>query len=358
MDTELWLAAAGYRPEDGYRVVTEWPGASPVPVVLLAAAADWQSELVARYGADYTVHEVVAGTVRPVAAAAVCAQAEALILPPTVVDEREVLRLLRVMAALRAEDGCPWDRQQTHQSLRRYLIEEAYEVAEAIDNNDTALLREELGDVLLQVAFHSQIAAENGNFTFFDVCKEISDKMISRHPHVFDKARNIGFREVMEGWEARKNKEKNRKNILEGVFWGLPSLLFACKIQEKTARIGFDWSSIEPVWEKLNEEWAEVHEAVAENDPDHIEEECGDALFASVNVIRHLGVEPETALRRTNEKFCRRFHSVEEQMRADGLNWDAVDLQQLDMYWEEAKRRERETDAGDGFRVSDSHGGR
>ncbi len=348
LNPETLLAAAGYEPCEGYRLLANLPKEkSSVPIILICDEIIIQREqLVERYGRDAEIHVLYEGEVRSISVVDFDV-AEALILPPERANMYEARRLTEIMSSLRSRDGCPWDRQQTHRSLRRYLIEEAYEVAEAIDNADDELLCEELGDVLLQVVFHSRIAEERGKFDFSEVAKGISDKMVYRHPHVFDKDRKIGAEEVIEGWEERKKDEKNRKNVLEGMYKGLPSLVFACKIQEKTARVGFDWSSIEPVWEKLWEEWQEVREAITEGDEEHIEEECGDVLFATVNLLRHLGVEPETALRRTNEKFYRRFNFVERQMRADGLNWNDVDLRQMDAYWIEAKRRESDNKSDD-----------
>lgn len=333
MKYEQWLTKAGYDPRQGYRVVTtREDGALPV---LLLITAETKPDL---FAADEMVTAVVADHVQTLTWQEAREAATAVILPPVSDVAGEFLRFVEVMRRLRAPDGCPWDKRQTHASLRRYLVEEAYEVLEAIDSRDDENLCEELGDVLFQVLFHAQIATEEGRFTLQDVCREAADKMIERHPHVFAENSSLTASEVVRDWEKHKNKQKNRKNILEGMSKGLPSLVFACKIQEKTARVGFDWKTVDPLWDKLQEEWNEVREAMSENDADHLEEECGDVLFATVNVLRHLGVEPETALRRTNQKFCTRFQYLEERLRQDGIRWEDADLELLDTYWEEAKR--------------------
>lgn len=338
MDCEQGLRAAGFVPEQGYRVLHAWPERpGNVPIWLL-----WSAELAAACPPalqEAELYRVAAGAVARCRLSDLTAATDAVVIPPCR-QENEADRLVRVVAMLRGEHGCPWDRQQTHASLRRYLVEEVYEVLEAIDTEDSKLLCEELGDVLLQVVFHAQLAVEDGLFSWEDVCRGIADKMIARHPHVFAPESGKKAAEVVADWEKSKFSAKNRKNILDGVTKGLPSLSLACKIQEKTARVGFDWESVEPAWEKLQEEWQEVREALAEESPTRLEDECGDVLFATVNVLRHLGVEPETALRRANAKFCHRFQYVEESVRRSGKTWEETDLTELDAYWQEAKRGE------------------
>lgn len=334
MKHEDWLLKAGYDPEQGYRVLRTIPKDRQVPV-LLFITAEMEKDL---FAAEELVMAVVDENVNNLSWQEARERATAIILPPTTNVGREFLRFVDVMRRLRSVEGCPWDRQQTHMSLRRYLVEETYEVLEAIDNQDDENLCEELGDVLFQILFHAQIAGEEGRFTLQDICQHAADKMIERHPHVFIKNASFTANEVVKNWENQKNKQKNRKNILEGVPKGLPSLSFACKIQEKTARVGFDWKTVKPVWDKLQEEWDEVREALNKNDANHLEEECGDVLFATVNVLRHLGVEPETALHRANHKFCTRFHYMEQCMRQDGIRLEDADLAIWDTYWNKAKR--------------------
>ncbi|MCI5836540.1 MAG: nucleoside triphosphate pyrophosphohydrolase [Veillonellaceae bacterium] len=337
MDYEQGLRAAGFVPEQGYRVLNAWPARQgAVPLWLVGVQALRTPCPPALAGTE--VYKVADGKVARCRAEEV-AGAEAIIIPPSGRGS-EAERLVRVVATLRGEQGCPWDRRQTHAGLRRYLIEEVYEVLEAIDTQDSELLCEELGDVLLQVVFHAQLAAEEGLFSWEDVCRGIADKMIARHPHVFAPESGKQAAEVVADWEKSKFSFKKRKDILDGVPKGLPSLSLACKIQEKTARVGFDWDSVESAREKLREEWQEVREALAQNSPTRLEDECGDVLFATVNVLRHLGVEPETALRRANAKFCHRFQYVEECVRRSGKTWEETDLTELDAYWQEAKRGE------------------
>ena len=209
--------------------------------------------------------------------------------------------LVDVVKALRAPNGCPWDQKQTHESLRRYFIEETYEVVDAIDNKDMANLREELGDVLLQVVFHSQLAEEAGQFTLEDVINDVTQKMIRRHPHVFDPENN----EKSYSWDELKAQEKKniQKSVLDGVSKSLPALVAAYKLQEKAAKLGFDWDELDPVWAKVSEEMDEFKEAIAQKDRENMEKEAGDVLFSLINLLRWYKISGENALNRTNTKF-------------------------------------------------------
>ncbi|MBS4913913.1 MAG: nucleoside triphosphate pyrophosphohydrolase [Veillonella sp.] len=257
--------------------------------------------------------------------------------------------LRRVVSALRnPEGGCPWDLLQTHSTLRRYLLEEVYETLEAIDNRDTANLREELGDVLLQIVFHAQIAEENGLFTIQDVIDDISHKMIRRHPHVFNTKDGADGDKKGEqprlSWEAMKAQEQGhqRESILDSVSKGLPALLGAQKLQEKAAKVGFDWDSVEPMWSKLSEEVAEFKEAAAQKDEENMELEAGDVLFSLINLFRWYKIGGENALNRTNNKFRRRFSYVEKCVRESGKSWNDFSLDELDCFWTAAKVAEKE----------------
>ncbi len=251
--------------------------------------------------------------------------------------------LIKVMARLRSPDGCPWDIEQTHASLRRYIVEEVYEVLEAIDEQDPTHLCEELGDLLLQIVFHARMAEETGAFSMQDVVDTVSEKLIRRHPHVFGDISVQDAAEVIVHWDAIKRREKKTKpkSALEGVPKGIPALLRANKLQLKAAKVGFDWDDIAPVWDKVAEELAELREAEQQGDPARIEAELGDVVFAVVNLGRFLGVEAEVALNGTSNKFVRRFQQVEEAVRAKGLNWRELDLVALDELWEEAKAGEK-----------------
>ena len=257
--------------------------------------------------------------------------------------------LRRVVSALRDPDGgCPWDLLQTHSTLRRYLLEEVYETLEAIDNRDVANLREELGDVLLQIVFHAQIAEENGLFTIQDVINDISEKMIRRHPHVFKtnegSENGENSNEPHLSWEALKAQEQGhqRESILDSVSKGLPALLGAQKLQEKAAKVGFDWDSVAPMWEKFHEEVEEFKEATAQKDDENMELEAGDVLFSLINLFRWYKIGGENALNRTNNKFRRRFSYVEKCVRESGKSWNDFSLDELDCFWTAAKVAEKE----------------
>lgn len=242
--------------------------------------------------------------------------------------------LLEVMDRLLGENGCPWDREQTHRSLLRYLLEETYEVIEAVKEENMDKLEEELGDLLLQVVFHAALAQREGFFDFADVAARIKDKMIKRHPHVFGDVSLDTADDVMNVWEKFKKKE-GKKYVLEGIPSMLPALLRSYKIQEKAARVGFDWPDVEGALEKFKEEIEELKKA---KDREEIKEEIGDIFFALVNIARMYGVEPEEALQATNDKFVRRFNYVEEQVKASGREFSQFTLQELDSFWEEAKK--------------------
>lgn len=269
-------------------------------------------------------------------------------------------KVVELMAALRAQNGCPWDRKQTHESLKPYLLEEAYEVIETIDQRDEEKLREELGDVLLQVLFHSQIAAEAGAFTVEDVIETLATKLIRRHPHVFhigDPTKQASNSEqVLAQWEDIKRAERkaagNTQSVLDGVPKTLPALLRAYQIQARAARVGFDWpkseAGLEQVLAKVAEEIGELREALAprtesESDqPDtseEIENELGDLLFSLVNLARFLKTNPEDVLRRTTNRFIDRFHLVEAQAQEKGRSLSEMTLAEMDELWDEAKRR-------------------
>ena len=247
---------------------------------------------------------------------------------------REFGELVEVMARLRRE--CPWDRKQTHRSIRPYLIEEAYEVAEAIEEEDDRALKEELGDLLLQVVFHAKIAEERGAFGIKEVLRDLMDKLVRRHPHVFGDADVRDAGEVLERWEQIKRGE-GRSSVLDGVPKGLPALLRAWRVQEKASRVGFDWERAEGALEKLREELGELEAAAAARDQKRIEEELGGLLFSVVNLSRLLGVDPEWALQNAVEKFAARFRAVEEALARRGRTLQEATLEEMDRIWEEIK---------------------
>ncbi len=267
---------------------------------------------------------------------------------------KDISRLIEIMAALRAPGtGCPWDVEQTFATIAPYTIEEAYEVADAIQRGDFDDLREELGDLLLQVVYHAQMAEEAKEFAFGDDVEAITTKMIRRHPHVFgdETARGAGMAKGM--WEKIKAQEKaekraarlargldpedNGKGFLDGVPLPLPALTRALKLQEKAARVGFDWSEAAPILDKIEEEIGELREALAAGDTAAIKDEFGDTLFALVNLGRHLQLDSEAALAGTNEKFRSRFHHVERALAASGRSLDDATLEEMEALWQEAK---------------------
>ena len=266
----------------------------------------------------------------------------------TTSDAGKIDALLEIMARLRDPDGgCPWDLEQSYATIAPYTIEEAYEVADAIEQGDMEGLKDELGDLLLQVVFHAQMAKEDGKFDFADVVRAICEKMIRRHPHVFgnEEQRNAGA--VKGRWEEIKAEEKAAKgtvsaSILDDVPRALPALSRAVKLQNRAARVGFDWPDTSQVIDKLNEEMLELSAEVAKGgDADRLEDEMGDLLFVYANLARHLKVDPEAALRRANAKFRRRFGRIEEKLAAEGRKPEQSTLEEMDALWNEAKREER-----------------
>jgi tetrapyrrole methylase family protein/MazG family protein len=253
--------------------------------------------------------------------------------------------LLDIMTRLRAPGGCPWDREQDHKTLKRYLIEEAYEVLEAIDQERPDKLCDELGDLLLQVIFHSQIAKENGQFDFGDVVHGVSAKMVNRHRHVFGEEEAETPDDVMVIWEKVKKDEKGHETqtqVLKDVPANLPALMRSFKVQQKAAQVGFDWDDVKDAILKVKEEVNELEEAYNQKDAAHIEEEMGDLLFAAVNVSRFLKVQPELALTATVNKFIRRFEFVETKALEQGKQLKDMSLKEMDVFWDEAKLLEKE----------------
>jgi len=246
--------------------------------------------------------------------------------------------LLCIMELLRS--SCPWDREQTHKSIRKNLIEETYEAVEAIDSEDVDLLREELGDVLLQVVFHSQIEKESGTFDFNDVCDAVCKKLITRHPHIFAGARAENSEQALRGWEEIKKEEKQRQTLaqaLRSVPFCLPALMRAQKVQHKAAKAGFDYPDAQMAMLDLRSEVEEVEDALRSGSPAEIEEELGDLIFSAVNISRFAGVEAEEALTKSCEKFMVRFEKVEELASQKDINMQKASIQVLDSLWREAK---------------------
>lgn len=254
-------------------------------------------------------------------------------------------QLLEIMSRLRSEDGCPWDREQTHESLKRYLLEEAYEVIDAIDSGSSLRLTDELGDVLLQVVFHAQIGREKGLFDAGDVLDAINSKMIRRHPHVFGGGAAEDAQAVLNQWELIKAREQNGdkpKGLME-VNENLPALMLAQKVQDKASRLGFDWENIQGPWDKLHEELDELKAAVTWEER---RDELGDCLFALINIARFMDIDAEDALRHTVKKFLGRFQHIEKTMGTEEQAWENASLEELDQLWEEAKALERQGKGG------------
>lgn len=257
--------------------------------------------------------------------------------------------LISVMARLRAPGGCPWDAEQTYASLAQYLLEESYETFDAIqeaeETGDTANLREELGDLLLQVVFHSTIATEKGDFTIDDVAAGVTRKLILRHPHVFGDAKLEKAQDVLDNWDDLKANERKasgkveklKNSILDDVPIHFPALLEGIKLTIKAANVGFDWENTEQIFEKLAEEITELKKAIEKNDVENINEEIGDLFFVVVNLARKLNVEPETALKKTNRKFRRRFNFIEKELKTVGKNIEGANLAEMDELWNRAK---------------------
>lgn len=249
--------------------------------------------------------------------------------------------LVNVMQELLGENGCPWDREQTHDSLKRYLIEECYEVIEAIEERDMYKLCDELGDLLLQIVFHAELASRSGYFNINDVIAGITEKMIRRHPHVFGEIQVDNSTQVLANWDEIKKQEKENSGLktVMDIPRGLPALYRAEKVQNRAAKVGFDWPDIEGPWAKFHEEIKELKEALAKKDFKHTEEEMGDILFAAVNISRFLHIDPEEALQKTVAKFVKRFRFIEQQARLKGKELREMSLEEMDKLWEEAKNR-------------------
>lgn len=261
-----------------------------------------------------------------------------LLLYTAMMAESEFEKLVAIMTALRGEKGCPWDKEQTKESLKPFLVEETYEVLEAIDEGNPEKIKEELGDLLFQIIFHCQIAKERNEFDMNDVIHTISEKMIGRHPHVFGGATYETSEEVLKQWEDRKKEEgKSRESILEGIPKELPSLLRAHRIQARASRVGFDWKQVGDVLQKLDEELREFRAALRRKDQREIEDELGDVFFVLVNISRFVGVNPEDALRKTISKFISRFRYIEMKAAESGKSLSAMSLEEMDALWEEAK---------------------
>jgi len=249
-------------------------------------------------------------------------------------------KLVEIMARLRAPGGCPWDREQTHKSIKPYLIEEAYEVAEAIEDEDFGELRKELGDLLLQVVFHAQLASEAGRFSVTDVVDAINEKMVRRHPHVFADTEVEDADAVLRNWakiKAEERKDDADNSAIAGVPRGLPALLRAHRVGEKAAHVGFDWSGADGVLAKVDEELAELREAIAGGDAAAVEAELGDVLHALTSLGRHLGTHAEEALHRANDRFARRFRQLEARLAANGHDIHALSATELEQAWQVAK---------------------
>ncbi|MEQ1888754.1 MAG: nucleoside triphosphate pyrophosphohydrolase [Alphaproteobacteria bacterium] len=270
--------------------------------------------------------------------------------------DRNINALLEIMARLRAPDGCPWDQQQTFESIAPYTIEEAYEVVDAIARRDMPGLKDELGDLLFQTVYHARLAEEAGAFKFEDVAEAICTKMISRHPHVFGNTEIADAGAQTLAWDEHKARERaarpggdTRKGILDEVPVNLPALTRAAKLQTRAAKAGFDWPEITPVFDKVREEIRELEDEVASGgSAARLTDELGDILFAAVNVARHLKVDPEAALRAASQKFERRFAYIELALARDGRRPAACSLAELDALWDEAKRRESPQNASSG----------
>jgi tetrapyrrole methylase family protein/MazG family protein len=254
-------------------------------------------------------------------------------------------RLVQIFERLRAPGGCPWDAEQDHKSISKCIIEESYELFDAIGHEDKDHMQEELGDVLLQVIFHSIIARDLGEFSLKDVINGLADKLISRHPHVFTDVQLNSSKEVIRNWEKLKKSEKGkveRESILDGIPKSLPSILAARKIQSTVSRVGFDWKDADGVMEKIREEIAELDEAIHSKKTDAMEDEIGDLLFSVVNLARKCKVDPEAALRRTNRKFRKRFETIEKESKSRGISLEEMNLQEMDQIWEGSKHTDIE----------------
>jgi tetrapyrrole methylase family protein/MazG family protein len=255
--------------------------------------------------------------------------------------ETQLDRFVQIIARLRSPEGCPWDREQTHRSILSCLLDEAYEFVDAVDENSGPKMREELGDLLLQIGLHAQMASEENAFDIEDVAREINEKLIRRHPHVFGDVAVGSSDEVSRNWEEIKRREKgkeHRTSVLDGIPKKLPALFRAEKMQKRAAKVGFDWESMGPVLDKVEEEFAEFRAALESDDQHHASEELGDILFALVNVARHKSIHAEEALRGTIHKFERRFRYIEQKMRGNRRKLTEASLEEMDLIWEESKK--------------------
>ena len=251
-------------------------------------------------------------------------------------------KLIKITDTLMGEDGCPWDKVQTRESLKPYLVEETYEVLEALDENDPEKIKDELGDLLYQILFHSKISSLKGEFDFRDVIDNLSEKMVRRHPHVFKDAKLSTPDQVIEQWEDIKKKEKNKtnqKSILDSIPINHPSLIRAQKIQKKAAKEGFDWEKINDVFDKLDEEIIEFKEAVLAKKNMDIQSEIGDIIFVITNISKFYKIDAEEELRSTNNKFIKRFHYIEQQLEEKGKTLKDSSLEEMEHYWQEAKNK-------------------
>ena len=251
--------------------------------------------------------------------------------------------LVNLMKTLRGPDGCPWDRKQSLADLKPFVIEEAYEVVDAVDRDDRQALMEEVGDLLLESVFIAEITREEGSFDIYDSITAIHDKLVRRHPHVFGDVDAKDAEQVLVNWEKLKQDERKAENksLLAGIPQSMPALLKASRLTEKAARVGFDWRRTEDVFDKVDEEIAELREAFASGDASHVHEEIGDLLFTIANIARKVNVNPEEALQSTNRKFMRRFESMEARVRERDQNLDQLKLEEMDKLWDEAKAAER-----------------
>lgn len=249
--------------------------------------------------------------------------------------------LLQIMQVLRSENGCPWDKEQTHKSIRQDFLEECYEAVEAIDADSVPMMREELGDVLLQVVFHCQIETEQSHFTFDDICDELCRKLVVRHPHVFGNVNVSDSEEVLKNWDSIKQETKHQTtaaDTLDSVCKALPALMYAQKLGKRAGRAGMDWNNAEDAFSYIRKETDELEDAMQSGQQEQIEEELGDLLFSCVNTARHLNIDAETALRAAAEKFRKRFAETERLVTADGKEMSGLPIETLDRYWEIAKK--------------------
>jgi len=248
--------------------------------------------------------------------------------------------LVALMATLRGENGCPWDKKQTKATIKPYIIEETYEVAEAVDEDDPNLLREELGDLLFEIVFYAQMMTEEDGIDIYDIIAGIHAKMIRRHPHIFGDVSVSGADEVVVNWEQIKQEEKKdtRNSVLEGVPKNLPSLLRAHRLQSKASNVGFQWENFQQIIEKLDEEFYELRHAYKSGDAENIEEEFGDMLFVMVSVARFLKINPDNALQRAIKKFTTRFQHIEQRVKAAQRQWSDMSVHEMEQLWEQAKR--------------------